>query len=98
MDHRLEILHAHSSVTTRALSFHLVSFRERKRVIYISGGIGKGEESSEERSEREREGERERGIACAGRRHSNHVSVFFSVAGAAHRDRGKKRTRTLNQS
>lgn len=59
MDHRLEILHAHSSVTTRALSFHLVSFRERKRVIYISGGIGKGEESSEERSEREREGERE---------------------------------------
>ena len=60
MDHRLEILHAHSSVTTRALSFHLVSFRERKRVIYISGGIGKGEESSEERSEREREGERER--------------------------------------
>lgn len=57
-----------------------------------------GEKGTRGTRERDREREGERGIACAGRRHSNHVSVFFSVAGAAHRDRGKKRTRTLNQS
>lgn len=62
MDHRLEILHAHSQSHfggTRALSFHLVSFGERELYIFREG-LGKARNRAR-KGANERERERKRG-------------------------------------